>query len=108
MGYRTNCAILMSYICADPTSSPGPSPRRFSKWRIVVKIVEEKALGTKLRADPLTCRGESCEILLPIFHSDGREQGREEEPGLLYVLLCSDLMEKVCFFRVDNFFNFAL
>ena len=29
------------------TSSPGPSPRRFSKWRIL-KIVEEKALGTRL------------------------------------------------------------
>ena len=40
------------------TSSPGPSPRRFSKWRIVgrrrrfaiLKIVEEKALGTRLNA----------------------------------------------------------
>ena len=38
-------------------------------------------------------------VLLPIFHSDGREQGREEEPGLFYALLCSDLMEKVCFSR---------
>ena len=32
------------------TSSPGPSPRRFSKWRsAILKIVEEKALGTRLR-----------------------------------------------------------
>ena len=42
--------------------------------------------------------GESCaKILLLIFHSDGREKGREEEPELFNVLLCSDLMEKGCF-----------
>ena len=31
---------------------------------------------------------------------------QEEEPGLFYVLLCSELMNKVCVFRVENFFNF--
>ena len=34
------------------TSSPGPSPLRFSKWRrrqaAILKIAEEKALGTRL------------------------------------------------------------
>ena len=32
-----------------------------------------------------------------IFHGEGREEGREEEPGLFYALLCSELMEKVSF-----------
>ena len=56
--------VMRSRTCADviqpcswhrgiPTSSPGPSPRRFSKWRIVrtirhFEMVEEKALGTRL------------------------------------------------------------
>ena len=39
--------------------------------------------------------GELGDILLQTFHSDGRE----EEPGLFYVLLCSELMEKVTFLR---------
>ena len=45
-------------------------------------------------------------VRVAIFHSDDREQGREEEPGLFYVLLCSDLMLKVCF--VEYLFNFTL
>ena len=61
-------------------------------------------------ADPRTCRGlsrgcchvawsngESYQILLRIFHSDGREWGREENPRLFYVLLWSEIMEKVSF-----------
>ena len=31
------------------------------------------------------------------FHSNGREKGREEEPGLFYAFLCSKLMDKVSF-----------
>ena len=64
-----------------------------------------------IRANPRTCRElsrgccyvawsniESCEILLPIFHSDSREWGKELEPGLRHVLLRSEFMEKVCFY----------
>ena len=32
-----------------------------------------------------------------IFHSDDRESGRESQPGRSYVVLCSELMEKVNF-----------
>ena len=74
--FRTNCAILTSYIRAEPRTCRGLS------------------LGF---CHVVWWNGESCEILLPIFHSDGREQGREEEPGLFFVLSYSDLMEKVCF-----------
>ena len=74
--FRTNCAILTSYICADPRTCLGLS-------RGCCHVV--------------WWNDESCEILLPIFHSDGRKKGREEKPGLFYGLLCSELMEKVCF-----------
>ena len=74
--FRTNCAILTSYIRADPRTCIGLSRGccHIGWWN-----------------------GESCEILLPIFHREGGEKGREEEPGPFYVLSCSDLMEKVCF-----------
>ena len=34
---------------------------------------------------------------LRIFHSDDREEGREEEPGLFYALFCSELKDTVSF-----------
>ena len=54
--FRTNCAILTSYIRADPRTCRG-----FSRGCCHVAW----------------SNGESWEILLRIFHSDGREQGRD-------------------------------
>ena len=34
---------------------------------------------------------------LRIFHSDDREEGREEEPGLFYALFCPELKDNVSF-----------
>ena len=68
--FRTNCVILTSYI----------------------------------RADPRTCRGLSrgcCHVMW--WNGELRDSAladfpqRWQEPELFYVLLCSDLMEKVCF-----------
>ena len=50
--FRTNCAVLMSYIRADPRTCRGLS-------RGLCHVAWSN--------------GESCEILLQIFHSDGRE-----------------------------------
>ena len=74
--FRTNRAILTSYIRAAPRTFRG-----FSRACCHVAWSNSK----------------SCEILLRIFHSDGREEGREEEPGLFYALLCSELIQKVSF-----------
>ena len=71
--FRTNCAILTSYIRAAPRTCRG-----FSRgcchvaWSKIVRVAS--------------------------FHSDGREyKGGEEEPWLFYALLCSELMDKVSF-----------
>ena len=70
--FRTNCAILTSYIRANPRKYRG-----FSRgcchvpWSKMVRVAS--------------------------FHSDGREQGREDVPGLFYALLYSELMDKVSF-----------
>ena len=59
-------------------------------------------LTSSIRAVPRTCRGLSsvcCHVAcsknarVASFHSEGRE----EEPGLFYALLGSELMEKVSF-----------
>ena len=69
---RTNCPILTTYIRADPRICRGFARECFHvAWS----------------------NGDSCEILLRIFHRDGREY----EPGLIHVVLCSELMEKVRF-----------
>ena len=74
--FRTNCAIMTSYIRGDPCKS-----REFCRLCCHVAWSD----------------GESCEILSQIFHSDDREWGVEEEPGLFYLLLYSALIEKVSF-----------
>ena len=77
--FRTNCAILTSYIHA----------------RVVVS-----------RVDVVTLRDQ---ILRIASFSGGflTAMAGNKEPGLFYVLLCSQLMER-CVFRVENFFNFTL
>ena len=59
-------------------------------------------LTSYIRANPRTCRGfllVCCHVAwskmvrVASFHSEGRK----EEPGLFYALLCSELMEKVSF-----------
>ena len=70
--FRTNCAILTSYIRANPRTCRGLS-------RVCCHVAWSN--------------GDNCKIPLGSFHSDGRE----EEPGLFYALLCSELMEKVSF-----------
>ena len=83
--FRTNCAMLTSYIRHIFSSH--------ASWVLACML-----------SRCMIKNEESCEILLRIFHSDGRE----EEPGLFCALLFSELMEKVSFFMVENFFNFAI
>ena len=64
--FRTNCAILTSYIRVNPRSVVGS--------RVYVVTLHDQKWW-ELRDS------------LRIFHSDDRE----EEPGLFYVLLCSEL-----------------
>ena len=56
--------------------------------------------------NPRTCRGfshvcclvaSSKIVRVASFHSEGREEGWEEELGLFYTLLCSELIDKVSF-----------
>ena len=66
--FRTNCAILTSYIRAVPRMCRGLSRVCCDvAWLKMVKVAS--------------------------FHSEGREK----EPGLFYAILCSELMEKVSF-----------
>ena len=52
-------------------------------------LIHARVVGS--RVDVVTLRDQM--VRVAIFYSDGRELGREEEP----VLLCSELMEKLCF-----------
>ena len=76
--FRTNCAIRTSTIRTSNIRADPPECRLFSRG----------CCDQMLRA---------WEILLRIFHSDGRKWGREEEPRLFCILLCSKLMERCVF-----------
>ena len=68
-------------------------------WRHISALIHARVLGS--RADVITLCDEmvrvarfSCRFFTAMT---GNKLGTEEEPGLFYLLLCSDLMEKVCF-----------
>ena len=77
--FRTNCAILTSYFHA----------------RVVVSRVDVVTLWDQI----LRIASFSCGFFTAMTGN--------REPGLFYVLLCFQLMEK-CVFRVENFFNSTL
>ena len=85
--FRTNCAILTSHICADPRTCRGLS---------------------RGCCHVMWWNGESCEILFADFSQ--RWQGIRQRRRTR-ALLCTLMLwfyGKGVFFRVDNFFNFAL
>ena len=77
--FRTNCAILASYIHAP--------------------VVVSRVVVVTLRDQILRIASFSCGFFTAVAGN--------KEPGLFYVLLCSQLMER-CVFRVENFFNSPL
>ena len=88
--FRTNWAILTSYIRANPRTCRGLS-------RGCCHVV--------------WWNGESCEVLLPIFQIFSQRWQRIRQRRTTRALLCTLMLwfnRKGVFFRVENFFNFAL
>ena len=63
-------------------------------WRHISALIHARVLDS--RVDVVTLHDQKWWEFAS-FHSDGREKGREEEPGLFYALLYSEVMDKVSF-----------